>query len=61
MHKLSQLPFLMKPPIEPRPKQETPAEMVEELMQMIRGQFYHELPDSKWFSDRAFMKKNVVL
>src|SRR5205814_2034999 len=51
----------MKPPVEPRPKQETPAEMVEELMEMIRGQFYQDLPESKWFSDRAFMKKNVVL
>lgn len=44
-----------------RPKQETPAEMVGTLMGMIRGQFYGDLPEDKWFKDRAFVKKNVVL
>lgn len=35
--------------------------MVESLMTMIRGQFYGDLPPEKWFKDRAFVKKNVVL
>lgn len=44
-----------------RQNQATPAEMVETLMGMIRGQFYGDLPADKWFADRAFVKKNVVL
>jgi hypothetical protein len=45
----------------PRPEQETPATMVADLLQMIRGQFYGDLPTEQWFKDRAFMTKNVVL
>lgn len=44
-----------------RQYQETPAEMVATVLGMIRGQFYGDLPEEKWFKDRAFVKKNVVL
>lgn len=51
----------MKQSIEPRPNQETPSEMVESLMTMIHGQFYADLPVEKWYKDRLFLQRNVVL
>jgi hypothetical protein len=43
-----------------RPKQETPADLVTDLMQAVRSGFYHDQPD-KWFADQHFIKRNVVL
>jgi hypothetical protein len=43
-----------------RPTQQTPAEIVEDLMQVIRVGFYQEIP-KKWFKDQRFLKVNVVL
>jgi hypothetical protein len=44
-----------------RPKQETPAARVADVMRMIRGQWYADLPEKKWFQDEAFVMRNVVL
>jgi hypothetical protein len=52
----------MKPPIEDRPKQETPEATVNELLLMIKGQFYDgQLAEDKFYKDRPFLKKRVVM
>ena len=44
-----------------RPAQETPAEIVADLMGAIRGQFYADLPEQKWWQDQRLIKSWVVL
>lgn len=44
-----------------RPRQETPAEIVGELLGVIRGQFYGDTEAKRWFQDQHFIKRNVVL
>lgn len=46
---------------EDRRAQETPGEMVETLLGMIRGQFYGDRPAGEWFRDQNFIKREVVL
>ncbi len=41
--------------------QETPAEMVDELMAMIRGQFYGDAGAKTWFQEQSYIKRHVVL
>lgn len=43
-----------------RPAQQTPVEIVEDLMQAIRVGFYQDAP-KKWFADQHFIKRNIVL
>jgi hypothetical protein len=47
--------------VEPRPKQETPATMVAEMMENIRGQFYGDAGAKRWKQEYAYIKKHVVL
>jgi hypothetical protein len=44
----------------PRPKQETPGDIVNDLMQAVRSGFYQDDP-GKWFADQHFIKRNVIL
>lgn len=50
-----------RPVADPRPRQETPAEIVGELLGVIRGQFYGDTEARRWFQDQHFIKRNVVL
>jgi hypothetical protein len=43
-----------------RPKQETPIHMVDDLLDVIRRQFYGEITDERWAQDRYFLKIHVV-
>ncbi|HYE32894.1 MAG TPA: hypothetical protein VEH27_15815 [Methylomirabilota bacterium] len=45
----------------PRPQQQTPAEIVNDLLAAIRNQFYADVPTKKWAQDSAFIRRNVVL
>ena len=53
-----------KPKIEgpaTRPKQEVPAEIIEDLMRVIRQQFCPEMSDKDWFKNEyRFIKQKVV-
>lgn len=44
-----------------RPKQDTPQEIIQDILGVIRRQFYADAPPKKWFQDRAFILRNVVL
>jgi hypothetical protein len=53
----------MRPPrakADPRPRQETSAELVNDLLQAIRSGFYADA-EKRFFQDRAFLLRNVVL
>lgn len=45
----------------PRPQQEIGAEIVNELLASIRNQFYADDPQKRWFQDRQFILRRVVL
>lgn len=47
--------------VEDRPRQETPGQMVAELMEMIRGQFYGDAGAKTWLQEQGYIKRNVVL
>lgn len=47
-------------PVE-RERQETPSELVADLMGAVRGQFYGDLPARRWFQDQHLIKRWVVL
>lgn len=49
-----------KPHIEPRDKQAVPAEIVADLLQAIRGQFYGDLPPERFPQDRRFLTRVVT-
>jgi hypothetical protein len=51
----------VKPYVEPRPSPEPPDVMVEELMQMIRGQFYGDAGARTWPRDQQVIRRDVVL
>lgn len=46
---------------EPRQEQETPAEMVDTLMAMVRGQFYGDSHPREWLRDQHFIKREIIL
>lgn len=50
-----------KLPVEPRPSQQTPAEMVQGLMATIRGQFFGSEPPAVWYRWEGYLKREVVL
>ncbi len=43
-----------------KPTQDTPADLVNDLMQAVRSGFYENAGD-QWFKDQAFLRRNVVL
>jgi hypothetical protein len=43
-----------------RPKQQTPADLIDDLMHIVRSSFYQDQSD-KWLTDQHFIKRNVVL
>lgn len=43
-----------------RPRQDTPTDLVNDLLGVIRNQFYTE-DRNQWFKDQAFLRRNVVL
>lgn len=47
--------------VEQRARQSTPEEVIQNLLQVIRSGFYSDLDPKKWFQDRQFILKNVVL
>ncbi|HYE32617.1 MAG TPA: hypothetical protein VEH27_14410 [Methylomirabilota bacterium] len=47
--------------LKPRPEQQTPVEIVNDLLFSIRNQFYIDAPTKKWAQDSAFIRRNVVL
>jgi hypothetical protein len=49
----------MKPQSPTRPKQQTPEEIISDLMQHIRAGFYFDHPQA-WFADQHFIKAKVV-
>ncbi|HYE33338.1 MAG TPA: hypothetical protein VEH27_18085 [Methylomirabilota bacterium] len=50
-----------QPKTAPRPTQNTPSEVVSDLLSAIRNQFYADAEPKKWAQDAAFIRKNVVL
>jgi hypothetical protein len=47
--------------VHPRLHQEITGEIVSDLLGVIRGQFYGDASPKKWFQDRPFLLRNVVL
>lgn len=45
----------------PRPKQDTPQEVVNDILGVIRRQFYADASDKQFYQDRNFLLRNVVL
>lgn len=45
----------------PRPRQELPGDLVADILGVIRGQFYGDLPPKKFFQDRRLLLSWVVL
>lgn len=45
-------------PVQDRPKQETPEEVIGDIMQSIRSAFYQG--DKRWFVDQHFIRQRVV-
>jgi hypothetical protein len=45
----------------PRARQETPADLVADLLQAIRAAFYQDSEPQRWFQDQSFLKRRVVL
>lgn len=45
----------------PRPKQDTPQDVVNDILGVIRRQFYADASDKQFFQDRNFLLRNVVL
>jgi hypothetical protein len=43
-----------------RPQQEAPIEMVDDLLETIRRQFYGEISAERWAQDKYFLKIHVV-
>ena len=41
--------------------QETPAELVNQLLNVVRSQFYGDLPPKRFFQDRNLLLRNVIL
>jgi|GEM_PF-721302 len=41
--------------------QETPAELVNQLLNVVRSQFYGDLPSKRFFQDRNLLLRNVIL
>jgi predicted DNA-binding transcriptional regulator AlpA len=50
----------MKSHVEPREKQQVPAEIVADLLQAIRSQFYSDLSPEKFPQDRRFLARVVT-
>src|SRR5690349_2804799 len=44
-----------------RPKQETPADMVDRLLTHVRGQFCGDMDDKKWFSLQDWFRAYVIM
>lgn len=44
-----------------RPQQQTPKDIVDDLMGVIRRQFYCDAPPKQWFQDQSFIRRRVVL
>ena len=51
----------LKPYTDPRQKQETPAAVVAELLEMIRTQFYGDANGHTWGRDQHYIRREVVL
>lgn len=47
--------------VEGRQEQETPAEMVDTLMGMIRGQFYADAHPREWLRDQHYIRREIIL
>jgi len=44
-----------------RRQQETPKEVIDDLLGAVRSQFYGEISERRWFQDRDLILRNVVL